>query len=162
MTTKSFCPAVYRPLLDRCVALVDACSRRGAIYWATSGLRDHAEQARLYALGRSLPNVDASAARPLGGTVTRARPGESYHNFGLAVDFALDDSTREGLQPTWRPEAYAILGEEAARVGLEWGGKWTSFRDYPHVQWPAVTIGDLQREYARHGIPGVWTWLADR
>ncbi|WP_305953442.1 M15 family metallopeptidase [Paenibacillus sp. P32E] len=45
----------------------------------TQGLRTIAEQDALYAQGRTKP----------GQIVTNARGRTSYHNFGLAVDFAL-------------------------------------------------------------------------
>lgn len=161
--TRSFNPLVYAPLLRLVRAAQTAAEKRGRVYWLTSGLRDYAEQTRLYALGRTVPNVDATTARPMGGTVTNAKAGQSLHNFGLAVDVALDGATeRAGLQPDWSPEAYAVWGEEARRVRLEWGGSWTSFKDYPHVQWPGVSLVDLQREYAAGKLPGVWAWLDAR
>ena len=45
----------------------------------TDTLRSFDEQAKLYAQGRTAP----------GKIVTKAKPGQSYHNYGLAVDFAL-------------------------------------------------------------------------
>ena len=118
------------------------CLARGAAYFATSGLRTFGEQNDLYALGRTVPNVDATPQNPMGGTVTNAKGGRSYHNWGLAVDFALDkDTTKAGLQPNWKPEAYVILGEEARKLGLEWGGDWLSFKDYPHVQLKISKVG---------------------
>lgn len=160
METRHFHAVVYPPLLRRARAAAETADRRGHSYWLTSGLRTHAEQEALYALGRTRANVDATPEKPLGNLVTRARGGQSMHNFGLAVDVALDaDTHRAGLQPDWRPEAYAVWGEEVRRVGLEWGGDWPSFRDYPHAQWPGVTLADCQREYARGGLQGLWAWI---
>lgn len=133
---------------------------RGVPYFATSGLRTHEEQAGLYALGRTKANVDATPAKPLGNVVTNAKAGQSFHNFGIAMDWAFDkDQTREGLQPDWSPEAYKALGEEVAKIPvLEWGGLW-QFKDYPHVQLKISKVGlellDLQKAYNTGGLKGV-------
>lgn len=93
-------------------------------------------QNELYAKGRTKP----------GSIVTNAKGGSSYHNYGLAVDFAIlvdkdgngtydelswdikKDNDKDGTAD-WL-EAVKIF--EAA--GWEWGGKWSSIKDYPHVQ----------------------------
>lgn len=100
------------------------------------GLRTIAEQDALYAQGRTKP----------GSIVTNARGGSSYHNYGLAIDFAIlidkdgngtydemswdikKDNDKDGVAD-WL-EVVKVF--EAA--GWEWGGKWASIRDYPHVQ----------------------------
>lgn len=155
---------IYPPLLAKLEALQAACQEYGIDYWAISGFRSWQEQDELYALGRTKANVDATESKPLGGKVTNARGGQSYHNFGVATDFCPDkDIDRPGLQPDWDPEAYEILGEEAARLNLEWGGSWKSFKDFPHVQLPlaraGLSLADLQRWYKLGGIPLVWSEL---
>lgn len=163
--TKAFqAAAMYPRFLTKLERLAVALEARGVSYWLTSGFRSWAEQDALYALGRTKPNVDANEEKPMGGKVTNARGGQSYHNFAIAADWALDkDTKREGLQPDWSPEAYAILGEEAEKVGLEWGGTWTNFKDYPHVQLPLGKVGlkllDLQTWYSKGGMPLVWSNL---
>lgn len=100
------------------------------------GLRTIEEQNALYAQGRSKP----------GNIVTNARGGSSYHNYGLAIDFAIlvdkdgngtyddvswdirKDNDRDGTAD-WL-EVVKVF--EAA--GWEWGGRWSSIKDYPHVQ----------------------------
>jgi len=151
---------LYPPFADKVKALQKACLARGAEYYATSGLRSVDEQNALYQLGRTKKNVDATPEKPMGGTVTNAKGGQSMHNFKIALDWALDsDTEREGLQPDWSPEAYAIVGEEAQKLGLEWGGTWKSFKDYPHVQLPVsahgIKLTDLQTAYANGGYPAV-------
>lgn len=65
----------------------------------------------------------------------------SKHQFGIAFDFAVYDD--KGA-PTWS-KSFHYKYEEVARhfikvakdrynVTLVWGGDWTSFRDYPHMQ----------------------------
>lgn len=163
--TKTFKPQeLYPPLLRKLEALAERCRTRHVDYWATSGLRSWEEQERLYALGRTVPNVDATEDKPMGGKVTNARGGQSYHNFGIASDFALDkDAVREGLQPDWNFESYRVLAEEAKAVGLEPGFFWKSFPDAPHVQLPlskvGLTLRDLQKWYGEGGMPLVWANL---
>lgn len=100
------------------------------------GLRTITEQNELYAQGRTKP----------GKIVTNARGGSSYHNYGIAFDFCLvydtngdgvydetswdikKDNDRDGVAD-WL-EVVKIF--EAA--GWEWGGKWSSIKDYPHLQ----------------------------
>lgn len=95
----------------------------------TSGYRSAKEQNALYAQGRSEP----------GQVVTNAKAGQSYHNYGLAVDFVIihnnktdydlnTDRNRNDI-PDWQE-----LGELGKALGFEWGGDWNSFPDYPHLQ----------------------------
>lgn len=95
----------------------------------TSGYRSAKEQNELYAQGRSKP----------GDVVTNAKAGQSYHNYGLAVDFVIihnnkadydlsADNNRNDI-PDWQE-----LGELGKALGFEWGGDWDTFPDYPHLQ----------------------------
>lgn len=85
----------------------------------TSGYRSCQEQDRLYAIGRTKP----------GKKVTNARGGYSWHNFGLAADYAFIISGKVTWNGPWD-----VFGRVARSCGLEWGGSWTKFRDRPHVQ----------------------------
>ncbi|WP_214710617.1 M15 family metallopeptidase [Exiguobacterium sp. s55] len=95
----------------------------------TSGYRSADEQNALYAQGRSKP----------GQVVTNAKAGQSYHNYGLAVDFVIIHNNRADYnlesdhnrsnEPDWQE-----LGELGKALGFEWGGDWRSFPDYPHLQ----------------------------
>lgn len=102
----------------------------GAICRFSYTLRTFAEQDALYAQGRTKP----------GAKVTNARGGQSYHNYGLAIDIVLlvnngkdalwdnkKDFDKDG-QADWM-EIVAIL----KRYGFEWGGDW-KFTDTPHFQ----------------------------
>jgi peptidoglycan L-alanyl-D-glutamate endopeptidase CwlK len=92
----------------------------------TNTLRTSAEQAELYAQGRSKP----------GKVVTWAKPGSSAHNFGLAFDFV---PLRFG-KPVWGTKGADLAlwqrcGQLGEQLGLEWGGRWTKV-DMPHFQIP--------------------------
>ncbi len=118
-------------VLAAATALIERCYKRNIPILITQGLRTIAEQDALYAQGRTKP----------GAVVTNARGGYSYHNYGLAVDFALLlpngssvswDMFRDGnnnLIADWQE-----VVQEAKALGFEWGGEWASFKDYPHFQ----------------------------
>jgi peptidoglycan L-alanyl-D-glutamate endopeptidase CwlK len=100
------------------------------------GLRTIDEQNALYAQGRTKP----------GNIVTNAKGGSSFHNYGLAIDFAIltdkdgngsfedlswdikRDNDKDGTAD-WL-EVVKVF--EAA--GWSWGGKWSSIKDYPHLE----------------------------
>ena len=113
----------------------------------TSTLRTFAEQDALY------------YAKP---QVTKAKGGQSYHNYGLAVDIVLivdkdGNSTYESAswdvktdfdgdgQSDWM-EVVAIF----KRYGWEWGGDW-KFYDAPHFQKTlGYSIAQLQELNKKH------------
>ena len=71
----------------------------------------------------------------LGGQVTRARPYESYHQYGLAADSAFRRAGQIVIQETdpWALRGYELFGDAARSLGLEWGGGW-SLKDFGHVE----------------------------
>jgi peptidoglycan L-alanyl-D-glutamate endopeptidase CwlK len=72
------------------------CRAEGINVKVICGLRTYAEQAELYAQGRTKP----------GSKVTNAMPGYSWHNFGVAWDFVVFDANG---QPQWdSPEWHGI------------------------------------------------------
>lgn len=146
---------VWPEFLDRNVTMLERCRKRGALYFAERGTATMAEQAQLHALY-------------LGGRGGKAAPaGESIHNFGGGLDYTADaEPSKAGLQPTWKPEAYSILIEEARRVELLSG---VSFGDSPHVQIPRYVRGrdmlPMLRVYNStkgteiEKLRAVWAWL---
>jgi len=102
------------------------------------GLRTLEEQMALWQKGRALkpgrPPKHKSSWSIVSSVVTRAFPGESAHNYGLAIDLALlgDESKAwlPGHDPRWR----TVLGERARAAGLTWGGDFKSFFDGAHVE----------------------------
>lgn len=110
----------------------------------TDGFRSVEEQNDIHALGRTRG----------GNVVTYAEGGESYHNYGLAIDFALRlpdgsvvwDIQRDG-NGNGRPDWFEVadIGKE---LGFEWGGDWVRFKDYPHLQLDfGLSIRQLQDGY---------------
>lgn len=117
---------LYPGFLRLLLACLAACERRGALYYLTRGCDDFDAQAALH------------AAHLAGGP--RAAPaGYSGHQYGLAVDGVRDaDTSQPGVQITpasWLSESFAVLREEAERVGLVSGGSFKGANpDWPHVQ----------------------------
>ena len=110
-------------------------------------LRTFAEQNALYAIGRTKP----------GKIVTNAKGGQSYHNYGLAIDIVLiQDKDGNGTFETasWDDRLDADGDGRAdwmevvaifKRYGWEWGGDW-KFSDKPHFQKTfGKSISDLQK-----------------
>ena len=106
-------------------------------------LRTFAEQDALYAQGRT-KLYDANGRKL--GLVTKAKGGQSIHNFGLALDIVLlKDTNGDGTfeSASWEDtidfdkdgradwmEIVSIL----KRNGWIWGGDWKSFKDKPHFE----------------------------
>lgn len=86
------------------------------------GLRTFAESDALYAKGRTAP----------GPIVTKAKAGQSYHNYGLAFDFAMitDGKEDEQVCPNWMKVVVIMQGH-----GMTWGGGFPEgFHDNPHFE----------------------------
>lgn len=109
------------------------------------GLRTMDDQAAIYGKGRTseqlkLKGIDNKFASPSEKIVSNAVPGSSWHNYGLSFDFCL---LRGEKQISWnRDEDLDGDGkkdwDEVVNLfilkGFDWGGNWTSFPDYPHIQ----------------------------
>ena len=98
-------------------------------------LRTFKEQTDLFAKGRTAK----------GGIVTNAKAGQSFHNYGLAVDIVmLIDKDGNGTFETASWDTIADLDKDNLsdwlevvnvfkKYGWEWGGDWR-FKDLPHFQ----------------------------
>lgn len=131
---------VYPPFLVRWRATLAECAGQGAVFFATCGFRSAEDQMTDWLKGRETPGPDAGPDRPLGRTVTNARPYSSYHQYGLAGDSTYDtDPARPGLQPGWKREDYAVLARVATKNGLRSLGE--RLGDWPHIEAPIERYG---------------------
>ena len=107
-----------------------AMEKHGVKVEVISGLRSWAAQAALFAQGRTKP----------GRIVTKARPGSSWHNYGLAIDLGLFSNGvyLDEAEPKRADRLYQEIGTIASRMDVEWAGNWKSFPEGPHFQ---VTFG---------------------
>ncbi len=146
---------------------------------ASQGVRTYHQQAEVYAKGRTVKSdvacrhngivrpVGTCMVHPLGATVTKAQPGWSQHQFGLAIDAEPDDPEQPGLQPDWNENhpGWAKLLLIARRHGLAEGAQWRSFPDYPHfypVELPANPTDEQRQLYKTGGIEAVWKWADEQ
>ncbi len=108
------------------IAAQPICDRTGITIEVISGLRSWQQQAALYAQGRTKP----------GAIVTKARPGSSWHNYGLAIDLGLFANGKylDSADPKRADRIYKELGTLAATMGIEWVGTWKTFTESPHFQ----------------------------
>ena len=103
----------------------------GLVVKIISGTRTYEEQDKLF------NHRTKSGAR-----VTKARGGYSNHNFGVAFDVGLF----RGRYYFEEHKLYRALGPVGEALGLDWGGRWKSFRDDPHFQLrPAWAKGITER-----------------
>lgn len=134
---------VHPKLAKGVTAIITALAAKGHTIEVVQGLRTFAEQDALFAQGRTKP----------GEIVTKAKGGQSNHNYGLAVDLA----PFVGGKPQWKDNAGFIrIGAEAVKQGLEWGGSWKKFIDKPHVQIPGLTVGQCSALFKKGGLANVW------
>lgn len=94
----------------------------------SSTLRTFKEQEEIYAIGRTKP----------GGIRTKAKPGYSFHNYGLAIDIVLvnQKSASWDIKADFDGDGKADWLEAVSvfkKYGWEWGGDWKFF-DAPHFQ----------------------------
>lgn len=130
-------------LREKVEQILEMAKMGGFTLLITQGLRTFAEQNELFAQGRSRS----------GAVVTNAKGGNSYHNYGLAVDFCF---IIDG-QPSWNEKLYSRIGHWAYLVDLDWGGNWKTIKDFPHVQLTNnLSITDCLKLHIVGGVRGVW------
>ena len=88
----------------------------------TQSLRTFEESDKLYAQGRTTP----------GEIVTKAKAGQSYHNYGLAFDFKMITNGKDdwSVGPNWMKVVNIMK-----KYGFTWGGEFPEgFHDNPHFE----------------------------
>ena len=115
-----------------CSEFINRCKAAGIEVLITSTYRDEESQNALYAQGRTMP----------GKKVTNAKAGQSFHNWKVAFDFV---PILNG-KAMWNDDAlFEKCGVIAEGVGLEWAGRWKTFKEYPHCQFTGgLSLADFQ------------------
>ena len=126
---------------EKSMELVEQANKIGIPILITDGFRSIESQNEIYEQGRTSS----------GAIVSYAKGGKSYHNYGLAIDFALlnqDDSISYDLQRDSNGNGEADWFEVARfgkDLGFTWGGDWRGFKDYPHFEYTlGLSIRELQ------------------
>ena len=117
---------------ELCKQFINVCAKEGIEVLITSTFRDFESQNELYAQGRTRP----------GKKVTNAKGGQSFHNFKVAFDFVPIVNGKA----QWNDlNLFKRCGEIAESLGLEWAGRWKTFKEYAHCQYTnGLTLKDFQ------------------
>ena len=119
--------------------LIETAVAQGIHVKVISGHRTYKEQNELYAQGRSKPGL----------IVTKAKGGQSNHNFATAFDVGIFSA--DGKKYIEESNAYDEVGKIGEALGLEWGGSW-KFYDAPHFQYnEGRSMAQLREAYEAHG-----------
>lgn len=132
-------------LARRVHAAEDALAANGLFFRVAQGIRTFEEQAADYA---KVPKI------------TNAKPGYSWHQFGMAVDcYPFAAGNRWDL--VWDaqdPRFTRMVGALKAQ-GLAWGGDWKSLKDYPHFQLANIPVTPTDADrllYSQDGMQALW------
>jgi peptidoglycan hydrolase-like protein with peptidoglycan-binding domain len=124
--------------------LIEAAQAAGLKPYVVDGVRSFEDQNLAYERGNS-----------------QVRAGGSWHNYGLAVDFAFWNAAGNG--PTWTaPNAsWDTLGTLGKQLGFtRWGGDFTGFVDRPHFEyhpnWSEGAAYGVKSTFDRGGYAAVW------
>lgn len=131
-------------LRELCERFLERCQKADLRVIVTQTHRSAEYQNSLYAQGRSQAELNAKGirakARPDLPKVTNATAGKSAHEhtkdgkpWSRAFDIAIQNPDGKLNWDTKSPE-WTQVGRIGQEIGLEWGGAWPSFKDYPHFQ----------------------------
>ena len=117
---------------EKCKAWLAECAKEGIEVLIYCTNRTVEEQDALYAQGRTKP----------GNKVTNAKGRQSYHNFRVAWDCV----PLVNGKPGWdRTDLYLKMAQIAEKLGIEWAGRWKSFKEMAHFQFTGgLTLADFQ------------------
>ena len=121
---------LHPKLRNEVLQIVKDLIEKGIIIRIVQGLRTFDEQHKLFLQRPKITNADA---------------GQSYHNYGLAIDFCLlVDKDKNGTYESisWdlnadldgdKKKDWLEVVEEFEKHGWSWGGYW-KFKDNPHFE----------------------------
>lgn len=111
---------LLHPILKaKCQELVNKCAEHGFLIKVISTYRN------------------AEYQNSLKKGTTKATAYNSYHQWGLAFDIAVFNPDGKTILNNWNPKKgdnWFKAGEIGKELGIEWGGDWTSIKDYGHFQ----------------------------
>lgn len=149
-------------LQEKSEKLISCCKGYGLLIGIGECYRTVEEQDKLYAQGRTTP----------GSIVTNAK-GSSYsshHQWGTAFDIYRNDgkgayNDSDGF--------FSKVGAIGVKIGLEWGGNWTSPVDKPHFQlpyWGSTTTmlknlygtpEEFKKTWSEEEVEKVYNWTVE-
>ncbi len=124
---------VHEAVKSRVVEIIEKAYEENIYVQFSSGYRSFERQADIFGQGRPWYTWNGKNCGSNGNVVSNAMPGQSVHNYGLAVDYFL--TTDDGQDSIWTVNHnWKRVAEIAKGLGFTWGGDWTSFKDYPHLE----------------------------
>ena len=102
-----------------CEQLIAEAAKQGLKVLITETYRSQERQTYLYEQGRKRPGQIVTNVKEVG-----------YHGYGLAFDFCQNIKGKE-----YDDAFMKKVGKIGEKLGLEWGGSWTGFKDMPHFQY---------------------------
>ncbi len=122
----------------------DLLSRHRIEIEIVSAFRSHAEQTKLFNQGRTTA----------GKIVTKAKAGQSFHNFGLAIDVC--HFRRGTFDWSEDNQIWLTIANCAKGNGLESGFFW-KWQDKPHLQISGgLTLAEINAIFRVGGLKAVW------
>lgn len=130
--------ARFRPIADEVLRVLDdALAGKGYHLIVAEGRRDAQRQLALWSQGRVLKEGTWIVTDPRS-IVTKAPPGSSPHEYGLALDVLLyPDGGWPGAGVPLKAEhpGWVIFGDVVrATKDASWGGDFPGWKDRPHFQ----------------------------
>lgn len=159
MSTSRDLNTLIPELYDRASLLQEKCEFEGVPILIYCTYRSLEAQSRLYRQGRSTEKIEQKRdelvrewnrpdlAEILMGVgpqygqyvKTKAGPGQSYHNYGRAIDGVplRDGECVWGDKEEQDAALWSLYGRMCTEIGLKWGGHW-QWPDKPHAQLPGL------------------------
>jgi len=138
MTNDQYIPLLHPKIRDMVKEFLNLLLEAGIEVKITCGMRTFEQQDALY--NQTCDGKDNDGDGKIDEAdekVTNAKAGQSFHNYGLAIDVVPIINGKaiwDIKNPVW--QKIAQIGRE---VGFQWGGDWTGFKDYPHFEFPKAT-----------------------
>lgn len=135
---------LYPPFRDEILKGIAKANQAGVPLAVFESYRSSERQDALYAQGRTTP----------GKIVTNAKGGDSWHQYGLAIDVALFDDG----EWSWNfdPKRVSQFFESPL---LKWGGTFKR-PDGPHYEWSKkMSLSEAKAHSQAAGILYLWTKL---
>lgn len=113
---------IHPVVKESALEMVKHAYQEGIFVQISAGYRSIEEQAKLYGQGRLGYIYDGKNYSDLSKPrVTNAMPGQSYHNYGLAIDYFIVSD--DGKNAIWTIDAkWKRVADIGKSLGFAWGG----------------------------------------
>jgi peptidoglycan L-alanyl-D-glutamate endopeptidase CwlK len=125
---------LYPPFREKVIQVKQELAKQKLPFYIYETFRSNARQLELYKKGYSKVKT------------------AGMHTYGVAVDFVGKDNKGNWSWDMKLP--WSKLGAISKKLGLFWGGDWTSFKDYPHIQ--MIRANAIEQNKIRLGVYPKW------